>query len=152
METPKQTYRLSIVLLAHWLPHVNELESNKECAMEKPASKWILRARQTRSRDSLNHNLMFQNVRVGSSKQGLALGIGIWIFIISSMSIFLLLKLVKGYEIAIVFSLLCLMVKLSVMVKQWNKIWLRFMWYYVSLFIGFVSFGTHGSYGGKSGS
>lgn len=63
----------------------------------------------------------------------------------------MLLKLVKAYEIAMVFSFLCFLVKLSLMVKQWNTLWLWDMWYYVFLFISFVSVGTYGSFGGRLG-
>lgn len=59
------------------------------------------------------------------------------------MSISLLLIIVKDYEIAMVFSLLCCLA------KQWNTSLLRDMW---SLFITFDSFGTYGSYRGKNGS
>ena len=86
---------------------------------------------------------MFQNGRLGWSKQGLVLDISIWNSKISFMSIFLLLIIVKDYEIAMVFSLLCCLV------KQWNTSLLRDMWY---LFITFDSFGTYGSYRGKYGS
>ena len=73
------------------------------------------------------------------------------------MSISLFFVLVKAYEIAMVFSFLCLLVTLPIMVKQWILIWLWDMWYYVSvcinvsLIISFVSFGIYGSYGGRFG-
>lgn len=92
-----------------------------------------------------------------SSKRGLTLGVGIWIFKISSMSSVLFFVIVKVYEIAMVFSFLCFLVSLLVMVKQWILIWLWEMWYYVSvcinasLIISFASFGIYGSYGGRVG-
>lgn len=46
---------------------------------------------------------MIHNVWLDSSKRGLTLGVGIWIFKISSMSSVLFFVLDKVYEIAMVF-------------------------------------------------